>query len=80
MDDPHVIARVDRDADDRADDPAVRQRLWPGRIHLERRDLAGRRRILCDRHGDGSHEKACESQADRPTAQMSSHLNRERDD
>ena len=32
MRDPDVIARVDRDAGDRADNPAVRQRLRPQRI------------------------------------------------
>ena len=37
VDDPDVIAGVDRDADRRAEDPVVRQRLGPERIDLEAR-------------------------------------------
>ena len=42
VDDPDVVARVDRDADRRAEHPVVRQRLRPERIDLEaRRDAGG---------------------------------------
>ena len=54
MGDPDVVARIDGDADDRADDPVVRQRLRPGGIDAEkgRRDL-GRDR---GRRPNGLHQ------------------------
>ena len=43
MNDPDVIVRVHRDADDGSEHPVVRQRLGPHRIHFEPRRLdAGR--------------------------------------
>jgi hypothetical protein len=37
VDDPYVIAPIYRDADDRADDPVVRQRLGPCRVDTKHR-------------------------------------------
>ena len=39
--DPDVVLRVDADADRLAEDPVVRQRLGPERIHFEPRRLNG---------------------------------------
>ena len=39
MDDPHVIALVDPDADRVAEHPVVGQRLRPQRVHFESRRL-----------------------------------------
>ncbi len=47
MDDPNVVARIDRDADRRPDDPVIGKRLRPERIHLEpRRDGPARGRTF----------------------------------
>ena len=56
MRDPDVIARVDGDAGDGAENPAIRQRLGPERIDAECRHAPRRRRgILSDRR-DGRAE------------------------
>src|SRR5262249_25009132 len=41
LEDPGVIARIHRDAPRLAEPPVVRQRLRPGRIELEHRNLLG---------------------------------------
>ena len=41
MNHPDVVLGIDGDAADLAEDPVVRQRLWPGRIDGESRDIAG---------------------------------------
>ena len=46
MDDPDVIARIHRHADGGAEDPVVRQRLGPERIHLETRRTRRRLAVL----------------------------------
>ena len=47
MNNPNVVLGIHRDANGRADDPMVRKRLWPQRVHFElwRFDAGG---------GDGS--------------------------
>ena len=50
MRNPDVIARIDAEADDRAHDPVVRQRLRPHRIDLIHRRLHGRARLRRGRH------------------------------
>lgn len=47
MNNPHVIACVDSDAGDRAEDPLIGQGLGPMSIDRESRHL---RTILCRRH------------------------------
>src|SRR5215471_11487239 len=62
MNDPHMVAPVDGDADDGADDPVIGKRLRPTRIHVECRDGRGRRTHGGDRRNgadeDGLYEAA----------------------
>ena len=56
MDDEDVIPRIDADADHRAKDPVIGERLGPHRIDLEARRLgSGTRRALerCLAGGEG---------------------------
>jgi hypothetical protein len=61
MDHPDVPLPVDRDAADLAEDPVIRQRLWPGRLDREGRDFAGasrgRKRGHTDQHRGGKAGK-----------------------
>ena len=57
MNDPDVIVRIDGQADGLADDPMIRQRLGPERIHFE----PGRH------HGAGMNDASLAHQ-DRPRA------------
>ena len=53
MDDPNVIPRVYPQADRRAEQPMIRQRLRPERIHLEHRCQRGVRNRRIGRHIHG---------------------------
>ena len=50
MDDEHMVARVDANADGGAEDPVVRERLGPHRVHFEGRRL---HRLLTEGGGQG---------------------------
>src|SRR5436190_18960646 len=66
MDHPDMALRIDSDAADLAEDPVVRQRLWPGRIDGEGRDVGGvRRSRRRNKHcsGEAGSEGSGESQA-----------------
>jgi hypothetical protein len=52
MDDPDMIACVDRDARDGADEPVVGEWLRPHRVDLIGRHLAHRRRLRGAQHRD----------------------------
>jgi hypothetical protein len=57
-----MIAPVDGDADDGADDPVIGKRLRPIRIHAESRDARRRSAHSGDGRGaneDGMYEAAC---------------------
>src|SRR5262245_36404393 len=54
MDHPDMALRVHRDAADLAEDPVVRQRLWPGGVDGEGGDVAGvRGSWCCNEHCSG---------------------------
>src|SRR5580658_8532215 len=59
MDDPDVVLSIDRNADRVADDPMVRQRLGPHRIHFKPRRLncpALVRSLLAQHNGTDSED------------------------
>ena len=58
MNDPDVVLGIDRHADDPAEDPVVRQRLRPQRIHLEHRHTVSR--ILCSASTACKHHCECQ--------------------
>src|SRR5690349_2987009 len=60
MDHPDMALPIDGDAADLAEDPVVRQRLWPGRVDREGRDVAGNCRLGKGRECNGRGEKAAE--------------------
>ena len=59
LDDPDIVRGVDRNAGDLAENPVVRQRFRPERVHLHARRL-GRRRRGCEQAGCEN----CEQTAD----------------
>ena len=75
MDDPDVIVGVDPDADGRAEDPVVRQRLWP-RVDRPLKRGAWTAPLVCDCRGGflenrlGNAERDQESRRLAPTMTM----------
>jgi hypothetical protein len=60
---PDVALPIGGDAADLADDPVVRQPLWPGRIDRKGRDLAGLCRARQRADQDGGEEKCGNGEA-----------------
>src|SRR4030095_15833449 len=66
MDHPDMPLRIDGDAADLAEQPVVRQRLWPRRVAVEGRDVTGmrgRRRRGKHDSGEAGSNGSGESQA-----------------
>ena len=61
VDQPDMALPIDGDAADLAEDPVVRQRLWPGRVDRESRDLAAlrgtRKRRRTDQPGGRNQDR-----------------------